>query len=407
MNTSSKTGSTGKSTPKTSPFGVLFNGVFLASALGHFSVDLLNGTRATLLTFISPTLGLSNAALGTVSTIYVWASAATQPVFGWLADRIGARWLAALGILWMFAFFALSMLTSGALSVVFLIFGSLGSAAFHPAGTMESTLVGRELYAGRETTAASFFFFFGQFGLFLGPVVSGILLDRFGLSGLLALATILLPISLNAGWQFRHRHLAHAAHKAAEAAAPRIGAGRRFVFFLALVGALQAWAQQNMITFVPKYLADLGQSPAVYGLVSGLFMGGSAFGNVLGGNLADKFGKQRVAMVMLLLASIPLFIVSQIGWSGWLYLLVPLAGFFTGSVHSIVVVLAQRALPLGMATASGLTLGFIFSAGALGTLLSGPLADTLGWPPVFLLTGGLALTAAGASLFLREKHRAG
>jgi MFS transporter, FSR family, fosmidomycin resistance protein len=399
MTTSSKINSTVKAA---SPFGILLNSVFSSVALGHFSVDLLNGTRPISLTFLSTSLGLSNTTLAAVSSGYVWAASASQPLFGWLADRVGTRWLATLGILWMFIFFGLSMTITGPLSLAFLIIASLGSAAFHPAGTMESTLIGRELYAGRETTAASIFFFAGQFGYFLGPVVSGPILDRYGDIGLVALATLLLPVGLNAGWQLRDRHVAHAEHKKAEAAAPRVGAGWKVIILLALIGATQAWAQQNMITFVPKYLHDLGQSPVVYGMVAGLFMGGSAIGNVLGGTLADKYGKQRVAMTVLLLAVFPLAVISQIGWSPWLYVLVPLAGALTGSVHSLVVVLAQRALPMGMATASGLTLGFIFSAGALGTLLCGPLADKVGWPPVFLLTAGLTFVAAMMTLFLKE-----
>jgi predicted MFS family arabinose efflux permease len=45
----------------------------------------------------------------------------------------------------------------------------------------------------------------------------------------------------------------------------------------------------------------------------------------------------------------------------------------------------------------------MFSAGALGTLLSGPLADVWGFPPVFQMTAGLALIAAVFTLFLKEK----
>jgi FSR family fosmidomycin resistance protein-like MFS transporter len=400
MTTSSETTFTGK---PTTPLKIFRNGVFSSIAIGHFSVDLLNGTRPVSLTFLSTALGLNNTALAAISTGYVWAASASQPLFGWLADRLGTRWLASLGILWMSVFFSLAMLISGPLSIACLILGSLGSAAFHPAGTMESTLVGRELYAGRETTTASIFFFSGQLGYFLGPIVSGPILERYGDIGLVALAVLLLPVGLNTGWQLRDRQTAHLAHKKAEADHPRVGAGWQTLTLLALAGALQAWAQQNMITFVPKYLHDLGQSPITYGLIAGLFMGGSAFGNVLGGSLADRFGKQRVALTVLILASIPLFFISQIGWSPWLYILVPLAGALTGSVHSIVVVLAQRALPMGMATASGLTLGFIFSAGALGTLLCGPLADRVGWPPVFLLTSGLTLGAALLMLALRDE----
>jgi hypothetical protein len=74
----------------------------------------------------------------------------------------------------------------------------------------------------------------------------------------------------------------------------------------------------------------------------------------------------------------------------------------TGSVHSIVVVIAQSTIKGGMALASGLILGIMFSAGAFGTLLSGPLADSWGFPPVFQLTAGLVLTASLVSLRLKE-----
>ncbi len=387
---------------KPAALGFLQSGIFSSVALGHLAVDLLNGTRPVLLTYLSVSLGLTNTALAGVSTAYVWVASASQPFFGWLADRIGARWLASLGILWMSLFFGLAMLIHGPLSLALLILGSLGSAAFHPAGTMESTLVGRELYAGRETTASALFFFAGQFGYFLGPITSGPLIDRYGTPGLLVLAAFLLPVGLNAGWQLRSHFAAHSRAGTHEAVPSLAKVSWKSIVLLAFIGGMQAWAQQNMMTFLPKYLHDLGQSPFVYGVLAGLFMGGSAFGNVLGGNLADKFGKQRVAMTALLLASLPLFAISQIGWSPWLYGLVPLSGALTGSVHSIIVVLAQRVLPMGMGAASGLTLGFIFSAGALGTLVCGPLADSVGWPPVFLLTGGLTLIAAVLTVWLSE-----
>jgi FSR family fosmidomycin resistance protein-like MFS transporter len=157
-----------------------------------------------------------------------------------------------------------------------------------------------------------------------------------------------------------------------------------------------------MVTFIPKYLKDLGQTPAVYGLIAGLFMGGSALGNLLGGYLADRFGKRRIAGMMLALASVPLFLISLVGWSPWLFLFVPLSGLLTGSVHSIVVVIAQSVIRGGMALASGLTLGIMFTAGAFGTLLSGPLADAWGFPLVFRMTAGLVLVAALATLQLKE-----
>jgi MFS family permease len=157
-----------------------------------------------------------------------------------------------------------------------------------------------------------------------------------------------------------------------------------------------------MINFLPKYIKDMGLSAVTYGNIAGLFMGGSAVGNVIGGYLGDRLAKRKVAATALFIASIPIFIISQIGWSPWLYVLIPFAGACTGSVHSIMVVLAQRIVSGGMALASGLILGFIFSAGALGMLLTGPMAENYGFPTVLIMTTGLVLLASPLALMLKE-----
>lgn len=386
---------------------LLLDALFNSVAYGHFIVDVLNGQRSVLLTYWSQQTGMNNATLALITTIYIWVASLSQPVFGWLTDRFGkARLMAAGGILWMTAFFALALFLPMDWAIPCLILASLGSAAFHPVGTMQAALRGKTLLAGRETTSTSWFFLFGQFGYFMGPIAGGPLLQHFGPVGLVVLAAPALVIGINAAWRLHKPLVAPQAIPATEAGS-RSNSGRKvgklFIVALVVVAGLQSWTQQNMNTFLPKYISDLGQSPAVYGLMAGLFMGGSAIGNVLGGTLADRFGRQRVASLALGLACIPLFLISRVGWSPWLYLLVPLSGALTGAVHSIIVVLAQRLLRGGMALASGLTLGFMFSAGALGTLLSGSLADAWGFPPVFQMTSVLALTAALAALALREK----
>jgi len=83
--------------------------------------------------------------------------------------------------------------------------------------------------------------------------------------------------------------------------------------------------------------------------------------------------------------------------------LIPLAGVCTGSVFSILVVLAQQIISGGMALASGLILGFIFSSGVLGMLLTGPLAETYGFPTVLMMTTGLILIASPLAWMLKEK----
>jgi FSR family fosmidomycin resistance protein-like MFS transporter len=374
---------------------ILFNVVFLASAFAHMAVDTLNGQRSVLFTYLSGPMGLSNADLGLLGTLYILVASVLQLFFGYLTDRIGPRWMIAGGVLWIGGFYSLGVLTPGTAGLALIVVAGIGSAAVHPAGTMQATLIGREKFAGRETTAAAFFFLFGQMGFFLGPLLAGRILDTSGQTGLLMLTVFTLPIGVYAAWALRNTAPSVQAEEREEEPTQE-GAKRGVIVIVAfaLLAAFQSWASQNMTTFLPKYLSDLGQSPTQYGFLAAIFMGGSAIGNVVGGNLADRYGKRRVAALALTLGSIPLAVISQIGWSHWLYVLIPLAGLFTGPTHSIVVVLAQRLIPGGKAWASGLILSFLFSSGAVGVLLSGYMADLWGFPILFLFTTGLVLAAA-------------
>ena len=137
---------------------LLFDSLFSSIAIGHLMVDIFNSSRPVLLTFF----GLSETQIAVFSTIYIWASALTQPLFGWISDRVGPRWLAAGGVLWMTAFYSATLLFPGNIGLVCFLIAALGSSAFHPVGTVQATLQGRNHLKGRETTATSLFFTAGQ-----------------------------------------------------------------------------------------------------------------------------------------------------------------------------------------------------------------------------------------------------
>lgn len=383
--------------------GLLNDAVFSSVALSHFTVDLLNGQRSVLLTFVAVQVGMNNTALGLATTIYILSSALIQPLAGAVADRFGARWMVAGGVLWMAVFFSLGLLASGQASIILLVIAALGSGAFHPAGTMQATLVGRTRFTGRETTAAASFFAFGQMGYFFGPMLAGPLLDHFGSPGLLFMSLLAFPVGFYA---LTHLKNALVVPKISEEL-PRIADPDRQpsiqaapdshpVAWLAILAYIplavfQSWASQNMTTFIPKYLSDMGQSASVYGFIAALFMGGTTLGNLTGGALADRYGARRVSFITLSLAAVPLFLIPTVGFSWSLFLLVPLAGFLVGATNSIIVVQGLFLIPGGMAMVSGLVLGLTFSAGAIGTFVTGRLADLWGFTRVFQQSGLLVL----------------
>jgi MFS family permease len=88
---------------------LFLDSIFSSIALSHFMVDTFNASRPVLLTY----LGLSEWEIALFSTIYIWTSALTQPFFGWISDRMGPRWLAAGGVLWMAVFYSAALFFPG------------------------------------------------------------------------------------------------------------------------------------------------------------------------------------------------------------------------------------------------------------------------------------------------------
>ena len=376
---------------------------FSPVVLSHFIVDTLNVQIPILLTFLSSSLGLTNGVLGLINSIFQLTGSLSQPIFGYLTDRIGVRRMVVGGVLWFGSFFTLALIIPGWPAIIFLVIGALGSGAFHPAGASQATLVGRNLLAGRETTSASIFFTFGQLGYFIGPIIGGILLTSWNKSGLLVLSALALMIGGFDIWRLQVDPLPVPVNKGNRA---KLSVNFKQIGWLALsalvvVAAFQSWIFQTILAFLPKYLSDLGEPASIYGLTAAFFMGGATLGNLMGGNLADRIGKRLVVIMAMALCSFPLFLIPHTSASSLLmYPVVFLAGLFNGAVNSISIVLAQKLIPGGLGLASGLAMGFIFSAGGIGILASGALADWQGLSSVFYLCSILGVTGAIMGIFL-------
>ena len=397
--------------------------VFWSVSLGHFVIDMFNASVAVILAFLSGHLiQMTNTQIGLAISLFQIMGSLSQPLCGWLADRSGGRWLGAGGVAWMLTLFALALVVAAVthsfiLMMIPLMLAALGSGAFHPVGTMHAADTDRT----RATSNLAIFFLMGSMGGGLGPLITGILLDRAsthnnvftaGLGPLMSgrllehgsITPILIfilvgvPAALFMALVIPGVH----AHKAkvklsSGAAIPRGKVVVMPLVVLATVITLRGFINPGLVSFLPAMFQSRGWTPSEYGLITGLYWIGGGMMGVVFGQLADRIGSRMLIVASLLLAAPALWALTVV--NGPLAFVLALAvGAFSGGAHSLIVAMAQRVVPVGKGLASGAVLGFIFGMGALAVLVIGAVADRIGLDATFqiiavigVITGLLAL----------------
>jgi FSR family fosmidomycin resistance protein-like MFS transporter len=376
-----------------------------AVSVGHLSIDILNSSVAMILTVLAVPFAISNAQIGFGVMLYSLVGSLSQPFFGLLADRLSGRWLGAIGLLWTATFYAGATFADNyTFLLVMMTLASLGSGAFHPQGAMVASAAGK----ARASSATAIFFLLGQMGLALGPIIAGIVLQSLGLAGARTIAIASLPI---VAWMaFALRRPIEAEMETAAPAqpgkrpvpAPSVNRSMAVILAFGALVALRATVQQSYYGLLPKFFADQGFEPAVYGFLVGVFSIALAVGTLVGGILGDQIDHRKLLMVSMLITA-P-FTYAMLVVNGWpYYLLATLAGFLVGIPHSILVVMAQKLLPKRQGLASGAVLGFMFASGAAGTGLVGWIADFVGMAAALQWVALIPILAGISAFFLAKQ----
>lgn len=378
--------------------------VYLAVTLGHMTTDIFASMGPVLVTFFSVPMALSGAQIGLAIGTFQLIGAGSQPLFGWLTDKIGSRWLGPGSVAWTVIFLTASVFIfqkSNNFYFFMIPFGiaGLGVGAFHPQGVMHAGTA----ILHRAATATAVFFLFGQIGLASGPALGGLILDHIGVDGVYLLAFLLMPLPLFMVYAMRHVTAeSNLLHESVSGAGSRVvsnPAGARWgaIGLLATLIALRSWAFLGTVAFLPKLFQSMGWGATSYGFITGTYWLSSGIAGVLAGGLADRWGRRQVVFVTVLTGSMALyFLPLNSGWGAF-----PLAitvGGLLGASHSILVVIAQSLLPGRKALASGLTLGYIFGVGAIAAWGVGTLADI--WTLASVIQAGAGIGILGALVAL-------
>jgi len=370
-------------------------------SLGHLITDVNQGAVVILIPVVKASFGLSIGAATALVTVSTVTSSVLQPLFGLLSDRFDLRWVIPGGILVAGLGMAFAGLApSYPLVVLAVLLSGIGVAAFHP----EASRWAGQAAGRRRATGMSYFSVGGNAGYALGvfamaPLV--VALGRGGMAWLLppaaVVALLLAPAVAGFGRAPGHEEASLKGSLRA-ALSPVIG-------LLTAVVAVRSAVSIGFAALAPLYLhlgRGLPLTDAAW--VTSAFLFAGALGTLLGGPLADRFGRRRQLLGSFVVQPVLGFVFVLVpGWPGYLALV--LLGAAVVSSFAVTVVIAQEALPRHQGTASGIILGFAFGAGGISAGLLGALADAIGLQTSLLLLSALPVLGLGLIAALPETKK--
>jgi MFS transporter, FSR family, fosmidomycin resistance protein len=370
----------------------------------HLMADFTQGAVAALIPFFVAERHWSYATAASLLLALNLSSSVVQPAFGHWADRKSRAWLMPVGLVLAGGGLALvGWMPSYPLVLAALAVAGTGVAAFHPAAAQALHSVA----GARRATAMSFFGVGGSAGFAIGPLVATSTLLALGLRGtaLLVIPAWLMATVLSANlWRYPvGTRLGARAGDAASSAS--MNAWGPFVL-LSLVLLCRSVAFAALNAFLPVYwISALHQGRAAGGAALSLLLAIGTTGTLLGGWMADRYGRKKVIALGLLNAGLLLLALPSIHQPAIaMALLVPL-GVTLFAPTSVMVTLGQEYLPERVGLASGVTLGLAVTVGGLAAPLLGWVVDRQGFASAFAIAALMALGAGVvASLLPRPKQ---
>ncbi len=372
--------------------------------IAHATNDAFGSMLSSLLPTLQIRFGASETLLALLVATYSLSSSVMQPVFGALADRWGRRTTGALGVMTSSAVLSLIGIAPNPwFLLLLLLFGGLGSAAFHPSGTG----MARDAARSKGGLAVGLFSAGGTIGLAIGPLVIGTLL----MNGWLHWSPLLMIPGLVMGLLML---------LLIPKQPVQTGSARPKIFDLELfrgpVGALTVAGTLRSISWVafnnswPLWLVNhrglSNDSPVIFWSLA-VFGFAGGFGGIIAGLLEGRLSRQALVTGTMLFALVPLFLLFLIT-PGSLpyYLCIAVAGACINGGLPLMVVSAQDLAPHAVGTASGMLMGLTWGTAGVLYLGIGALQQTVGIFPAMVFSFLTLIPGALLARRVLQRNRA-
>ncbi|MBA9006317.1 MFS transporter [Thermomonospora cellulosilytica] len=337
----------------------------LLLSIGHGSVDFYQGIVPVLVPFLVSERHYGHLGVSGFVLAASLLSSVVQPLFGALTDRWAMPWLVPMGTLAAGCGVALIGVTgSYPLTLAAIALTGFGVAAYHP----EAARLARAVTGG-DHVGMSWFSLGGNVGFALAPVLATAVL---ALGGLAAAPFLLAPAVLG-----MLVTLPLLGRRASVTAGSRTDGRDDWPAFrvLSAVVILRSIAYIGLSSFLGLFVQQRIQpGDAAGGAALFVLFTGGAVGTVLGGRLAERWGRIRTmrrAYGVATLAVAGVVLVPGPALYGFVAV-VAIALYVPFSLH---ITLGQDYLPNRVGTAGGVTLGLAVSVGGVLAPALGALAD--------------------------------
>jgi FSR family fosmidomycin resistance protein-like MFS transporter len=371
---------------------------------GHLFTDVSQGSVPALLVFLKQEHHLSYASVSALVLAATIASSVIQPLFGVFSDRRSWPWLMPLGP----ALGGLGIALAGwapsyGLTFAAIVLSGVGVASFHPEGSRFANYVS----GSRRASGMSLFSVGGSAGFALGSLIVTPLVLAFGLHGT---AFLLIPTWLMAAVLLHELpRLRGFRADVVDGQVKRSDEPEAWRPFTILAGviALRSFVYFGVVTFIALYYVEvLHASKALGNLALSVMLLGGAIGTLIGGPLADRFGRRAVLIGSMSLLP-PLTIGFLLSGAGLALVFAAIAGAVTIATFAVTIVMGQEYLPGRLGLSAGVTIGLSIGIGGIGAPLLGLVADASGPRSVFEVIAALPVLALLLTLALPGGRPAG
>jgi MFS transporter, FSR family, fosmidomycin resistance protein len=367
---------------------------------GHFLNDAYHGFMAPLLPLLMTKIGFNITHAALLISIQSIFTSFSQPVFGYIADRIKWPIMTVWGPLLTAVFLgSIGLAKSYTAVVIILIMAGIGTSSFHPQSAMFAGRAG----GNRSGLAMSLFVTSGSAGHALGPMIIIPIATYLGLE--YSPITILPGIIIS--WLlFRNLPiLPHAPAKRIIIDEKIEEKGQmKILVLLYTIVTIRALLVCGFITFLPIYMIQKSYSLLFSGSAITIFELAGSAGSIFGGHISDRIGRKIVVILSLTLPLPLLWLFLHLTGIG-AFIFLAISGFFLFSSVPVIIIMAQELYPRKVNMVSSVMMGMAWGIGGLLVSPMGALADRIGVGQVMQLLLFCALPAGLASLFLKEMKK--